>query len=152
MALAACNDRFPSDQPVFHDPHETRVVGWTGIDASSLVPEGRVGYITGVLRDTGQSLITLGDFIPAPDVRGNELTALVSPGPYFVLIDECTGTQWEGAGGVYEAEVLNGSHAVPVVRRSVQYWDARSGGLNCTGSPGAGASPGSQTSPQPAGT
>lgn len=140
MVVTACAQSSQSDQPIFHDPHETRIAGWTGVDARSLVPSNYLGSI-GLLTDSGQSSFTSDGWdlaFPPTGEDGSLLTAHVGPGAYFVLVDACSPDSLPGPGKLYEAEVVSGSHAVPTTPRAVQYNDDSAGGLGCTGSPGTG--------------
>jgi len=156
IVIAGCGGSVSSEdygsRPIFHDPNETRISGWTGIDARSLVPDDRVGYIA-LAPDRGQSRIWVEDFGLkfGPSAGNGQLTADVGPGSYFVLLGECSSPYPGQLGpqgpfglvipsGLYEAEVVNGSHAVPVRSKNVELFDDSSGGLDCTGSPGTGPS------------
>lgn len=126
MTLTSCGGQFT-------DPNETRITGWTGIDARPLLSVGQTGAIWGILPDSGQSSIYTEEFVTTfPEVGHNTLTALTSPGSYFVLFG-CSSADPDLNGGLYEAQVVNGSHAVPEPRRKVEFFDDRNAGLNCGG-------------------
>jgi hypothetical protein len=138
--------------PLTHDPHETRIAGWTGIDARPLVPSNKTDQISGIMANNGQILGELtpngllsSDFTSdAATVGGNLLTAQVKPGSYLLLLGRCEAAlpdPVKTVRGLYEAEVTSGSHAVPVPVRagSIGIFDSGSGALGpCPASPGTG--------------
>lgn len=130
VVLVACG------QESFNASAESHISGWTGIDARSLVSGGAVGYLT-LLRDTGQGRLFASEFTTPVSNGDNKLTAVTSPGSYFALVNVC-GENSQGDSKLYEAKVVRGSHAAPIAARKVEFWDDRSGELNCSGSSGTG--------------
>lgn len=136
--------------PIFHDPHETRIAGWTGVDARPLVPSNEVDQISGIMANNGQ---TIGELTPNgllssdftsdfATVGGNLLTAQVKPGSYLLELgcDSALPHPAEPVSGLYEVEVTSGSHAVPVPAGSIGVFNDEGGGLGgCPASPGTGA-------------
>jgi hypothetical protein len=147
--IAGCTSASPT-VPIFHDPHETRVAGWTGIDARPLVPSNETDQISGIVADNGQTFdvvhngngLYLSDFtLAVVTVGGNLLTAQVKPGSYLLELgcDSALPHPAEPVGGLYEVEVTSGSHAVPVPvpAGSIGVFDDEGGGLGgCPASPG----------------
>lgn len=149
FVIAGCTSAV-STLPIFHDPHETRIAGWTGIDARPLVPSNEADRISGIFANNGQPIgepvrnsLYLSEFTYyGAHVGGNQLTAQVKPGSYLLLLG-CGSTFYtaQPMDGLYEAEVTNGSHAVPVrvPAGTIGLFDDEGGGLGgCPASPGTG--------------
>jgi len=130
--LSACNSE-ASPPPITQQP------GWTGIDASGIVPSGRSGFIEAVSSYDGHipAVLTEEGLAWGPH-DGNQLTAVIAPGRYLVGVSQCDSVT---PLAVYDVTVIAGRHAIIGSADGVQAADGLSGAANSAQpcSPGTGS-------------
>ncbi len=118
-------------------PSASQQSGWTGIDASLIIPIGASGAIDDVTPYTGSDM-TLEAHAgiatsPGPD---GALQVVVPAGTYVVDVTACP--EAIGEGGDYVVTVIQGSHALVTATQRVTMMSALNGYLGVC-SPGTGS-------------